>query len=104
MGSGNTIIIGSQGIQTITNQKDDIEGLIAAVGKLGFQQQELDQLRQAVIEDKTSGKSPDLSDGKTGKWFVEALKKAGKGVVKGGIDVVSTVIVKAMKAYTDGAP
>jgi len=104
MGSGNTIIIGSQGIQTITNQKDDIEGLISAVGKLGFQQQELDQLRQSVIDDKAAGKQPDLSEGKTGKWFVEALKKAGKGVVKGGIDVVSTVIVKAMKAYTDGAP
>lgn len=104
MGSGNTIIIGSQGIQAITNQKDDIEGLIAAVGKLGFQQKELDQLRQAVIEDKADGKTPDLTEGKTGKWFVEALKKAGKGVVKGGVDVVSTVIVKAMKAYTDGSP
>lgn len=101
-GDGNTIIIGSQGIQAITNQKDDIEGLIAAVGKLGFQQPELDELRQAVLEDKTNGKTPDVAEGKTGKWFAKAVKEAGKGVVKAGVDVVSTVIVKAMKAYTTG--
>jgi hypothetical protein len=103
-GNSNTIIIGSQGIHAITNQKDDIEGLIAAVGKLGFQQHELDELRQAVIADQSDGKKPDVAEGKTGKWFTDALKMAGKGVVKGTVDVVSTVIVKAMKAYTDGTP
>lgn len=102
-GDSNTIIIGSQGIQTITNQKDDIEGLIAAVGKLGFQQPELEELKNAVLEDKTSGKTPDVTKGKTGKWFAKAVKEAGKGVVKTGVDVVSTVIVKALKAYTTGA-
>lgn len=104
LGSGNTIIIGSHGVQTITNEKDDIEGLIAAVGKLGFEQQELNELRQAVLEDKTAGKTPDVAEGKTGQWFTKALKDAGKGVIKAGVDVVSTVIVKALKAYTTGGP
>jgi hypothetical protein len=102
-GNSNTIIIGSHGIQSITNQKDDIAGLIAAVGKLGFPQQELDELEHAVLEDKSEGKTPDVVEGKTGKWFAKALKEAGKGVVKTGVDVVSSVIVKALKGYT-GSP
>jgi len=34
----------------------------------------------------------------------KTLTEAGKGVVKAGIDVVSSVIVKAIKAYTTGEP
>jgi len=102
-GNSNTIIIASQGIQTITNRKDDIEGLIAAVGKLGFTQRDLEDFKQAVLEDRSEGKTPDVSEGKTGKWFIKALKETGKGVMKTGVDVVSSVIVKALKAYT-GTP
>jgi hypothetical protein len=103
-GDGNTIIIGSQNVQAITNQKDDIEGLIGAIGQLGFQQAQLTELREAVAEDQAAGKVPDVSEGKTGTWFGKALKEAGKGVVKAGVDVVSAVIVKALKAYTIGTP
>jgi AbiTii len=103
-GTGNTIIIGSQNIQTITNEKDDLEGLLTLVGRLGFQQGELDGLRQAILEDKAQGKTPDVAEGATGKWYTKALKEAGKGVVKTGIDVVSSVLVKAVKAYTTGEP
>jgi len=60
--------------------------------------------RQAVLEDKAQGKTADVTEGATGKWYTKALKEAGKGVVKAGIDVVSSVIVKAIKAYTTGAP
>lgn len=101
-GTGNTIFIGSHSIQAITNQKDDIGGLIEVVGKLGFQQQELDNLKNAVLEDEGNGKTPDVTEGETGKWFSRAVKEAGKGVVKAGVDVVSSVIVKAIKAYTTG--
>jgi hypothetical protein len=101
-GTGNTIIIGSHSIQAITNQKDDIEGLIQAIGRLGFQQNDLDDLRQAVLQDKSQGKMPDVAEGETGKWFSRAVKEAGKGAVKAGVDVVSSVIVKAIKAYTTG--
>ena len=101
-GTGNTIIIGSQAFQSVTNEKDDVEGLIAVVGKLGFQQRELEALRTAVLEDKSQGKAPDVTEGQTGKWYSKALKEAGQGAVKAGIDVVSSVIVKAIKAYTTG--
>jgi hypothetical protein len=99
-GDGNTIIIHPQGqVQTITNQKDDLEALIRTVAELGFEKPALDELKQAVLEDKGRGKVPDVTDGKTGKWFAKALKSAGKEVVKAGVDIVSSVIVKAMKAY-----
>jgi hypothetical protein len=101
-GSGNTIIIGSHSFQAINNQKDDIEGLIAAIGQLGFQQPMLLELREAVEQDQQTGKEPNVAEGKTGEWFGKALKEAGKGIVKAGVDVVSTVIVKALKAYTTG--
>jgi hypothetical protein len=99
-GTGHTIIIGSHHIQAVTNQKDDIEGLLSEVAKLGFQQAELDELRKAVIEDKSKGRTPDVTEGETTKWYTKALKEAGKGVVKAGVDVVSSVIVKALGHYT----
>jgi hypothetical protein len=102
-GSGNTVIIGSHTFQAVTNEKDDLDGLLAAVGRLGFQQGELEALKQAVIEDKSQGKTPDVTEGATGKWYTKALKEAGKGA-KAGIDVVSSVVVKAIKAYTTGEP
>ena len=100
---GGTIIVGSQHFQ-VTNQKEDIDGLIGVVAQLGFQQGELEGLRQAILEDKSHGNTPDVTEGATGKWYTKALKEAGKGVVKAGIDVVSSVIVKAVKAYTTGEP
>jgi hypothetical protein len=103
-GSGNTIIVGSHSFQSINNQKDDIEGLVAAIGQLGFQQPMLLELREAVQQDQKAGKEPNVADGKTGKWFGKALKEAGRGIVKTGVDIVSTVIVKALKAYTTGTP
>jgi len=100
-GDGNTIIIHPQGqVQTITNQKDDLEALIRTVTELGFEKPALDELKQAILEDKREGRVPDLADGWTGKWFTKALKSAGKEVVKASVDIVSSVIVKAMKAYT----
>jgi hypothetical protein len=102
-GSGNTIIVGSHHIQAVTNQKEDIEGLIQTIAKLGYEQKELEELRKAVTEDKAQGKTPDVADGETGKWYTKALKEAGKSVVKASVDVVSTTIVKAMQAYT-GTP
>jgi hypothetical protein len=94
-----TVIIGSQHFQ-VNNQKEDIDGLIAEIAKLGFTQSELHELRQAVLEDKSQGKTPDVTDGKTGHWFAKALKEAGKEVVKAGVEVVSATIVKAIQAYT----
>jgi hypothetical protein len=97
-GSGNTIIIGSHSFQ-VNNQQGDIEGLIQVIASLGFQQAELDSLRKAVIEDEASGKIPDVADGETGRWYTKALKEAGKGVVKVGVDIVAATIVQAVKGY-----
>jgi len=102
-GSGNTIIIGSHHIQTITNQKDDLDGLIQEVAKLGYQQKELDELRQAVLEDKADGNTPDITEGKTEKWFTKAIKEAGKGAVKVGVDVVASAITRAIEQYAKGS-
>jgi hypothetical protein len=100
--TGGTVIVGSQNFQ-VTNQKEDIEGLLQEVKKLGFEQAELENLRKEVLEDRSKGKTPDVTEGETGKWFTRAVKGAGRGVVKAGVDVVSSVIVKAIQAYTGGA-
>jgi hypothetical protein len=73
------------------------------IKKLGFEQTELEGLRTAVLEDRSKGRVPDVTEGETGKWFTKAVKEAGKGVVKAGVDVVSSIIVKAIQAYTGGA-
>ena len=91
--------VGGSNIQ-VNNQKDDIEGLLKEVAKLGYEQKELEELRLAVTEDKSKSETPTVTDGETGKWFTRALKEAGKGVVKAGVDVVSSVIVKALGHYT----
>lgn len=101
-GAGNTIIIGSHSFQAITNQKDDIEGLIREIGKLGYQENELAVLRRAILEDQAKGQVPDITTGKTSEWFAKALKGAGRGAVKVGVDIASAVIVKAIEAYTKG--
>lgn len=97
--TGGTVIVGSTNIQ-VNNQRDDIEGLLKEVAKLGYEQAELEELRQAVIEDKSKNQTPVVTDGKTGKWFVKALKKVGKGAADFGVDVVTKTIVEALKHYT----
>lgn len=85
---GGTVIVGGNNIQ-VNNKQGDIEGLLKEVAKLGYDQKELDELRQAVIEDKNKNETPTVTDGETGKWYVNALKKVGKGAVKVGADVAT---------------
>jgi hypothetical protein len=98
---GGTVIVGGNNIQ-VNNKQGDIEGLLKEVAKLGYDQKELDELRQAVIEDKNKNETPTVTDGETGKWYVNALKKVGKGAVKVGVDVATSVIVKALDHYMNG--
>jgi hypothetical protein len=97
--SGTMIVSGSTNIQ-INNQQGDIEGLLKEIAKLGYDKDELEELRRAVIEDKNKGEKPNITDGETSKWYLKALKKVGKGVVDGGIDVVSKVISESLKNYS----
>jgi hypothetical protein len=98
---GGTAIVGSTNIQ-VNNQQGDIEGLLKEVAKLGYEKAELDELRQAVIDDKSKNETPTVTDGETGKWYVNSLKKVGKGAVKVGVDVATSVIVKALEHYANG--
>lgn len=97
-----TVVVGSSNIQ-VNNQQGDIEGLLAQVAKLGYQEAELEELRLAVIEDNNKNETPTVTDGETGKWFTKALKKVGKGAVDLGVDVVTGVIVKALDHYVKGS-
>ncbi len=99
--TGGTAIFGSSNIQ-VNNQKDDIEGLLKEVAKLGYQEKELEKLRQAVLDDKSKNETPTVTNGETGKWYINALKKVGKGAVKVGVDVATSVIVKALEHYAKG--
>jgi hypothetical protein len=98
---GGTVIVGSQHIQ-VSNQTGDIEGLLAEVAKLGFDQGELAELKQAVLEDKGKGETPSVTDGETSKWYVKALKTLGKGARDVGVDVATKVIVESLKHFSGG--
>ena len=91
---GGTVVIGSTNVQ-VNNKQGDIGGLLAEVGKLGYGEEELEELRKAVEADA----KPDVTEGETSKWYTNALKKAGKGAIKVGTDVVSNVIIKALEHY-----
>ena len=91
---GGTVVIGGANVH-VNNKEGDIVGLLDEVGKLGYDKEELEELRKAVEADT----KPNVTDGETSKWYLNALKKAGKGAIKVGTDVVSNVIIKAMERY-----
>lgn len=97
-GGTNNFFIGNQAVQ-ITNQQGDLNGLIEEVKKLGYEQKDLDELRQAVQDDENDGKKPDGSEGKTAGWFGKAVKEASKGVVKVGVDLAAKTISEALTKY-----
>jgi len=98
---GGTVIVGSTNIQ-VNNQKDDIDGLLTEVAKLGYEKAELEELRRAVLEDKAKGEKPTITEGETSKFFMKALKKVGKGVVDASVDIVAKVISESLKNYNGG--
>jgi AbiTii len=95
-GGNNTF--GVHNIQ-VNNQKDDLEGLIAEFAKIGIEKPMLDDLRKAVVEDQKEGKKPNIGEGKTQHWFLNACKEGGKAVVKTGVDLLASTAVKALQAY-----
>jgi AbiTii len=95
---GGTVIVGGSNIQ-VNNQQGDIEGLLKEVAKLGYDKAELEELRQAVIEDKSKGENPTITEGATSKWYLKALKKVGTGVRDAGVDIISKVLSESLKNY-----
>lgn len=104
LGGTNTLVLGSAGAQTVnvSNDAGDFESLATVIRALGYSDSDVSALKAAVLEDQSGGKQPRVDEGKTSHWFSQALKKAGKGLVKGGVDVTAAVIVKALEAYTKG--
>jgi hypothetical protein len=96
--NGGTVFFGTANIH-VNNNQGDIEGLLNEVAKLGYDKIELEELRQAVLEDKSKNQTPTITEGETSKWYLKALKKAGKGVVDAGVDIVSKVISESLKNY-----
>jgi hypothetical protein len=70
-------VLGNQNIQ-VNNQQGDIEGLLQEVANLGYGHNELEELRQAVLEDKSKDEIPSVTEGATGKWYTSALKRLAK--------------------------
>lgn len=100
-GSGNTVVMGSQSTQTVTvsNAKGDLDSLIKVLQDLGLSKSDLTELRSAISADEKAGKTPVISDGKTGRWFTGLLGRAGKGAVNVSVDLLSSTVVKALAAY-----
>jgi hypothetical protein len=96
-----TIVLGNQNIQ-VNNQKDDIDGLLKEVAKLGYKTKVLEELRQAVADDASKGEIPSITDSQTGKWYTNALKKIGKGAVDVTVEVATGVIIKALEHFAKG--
>ncbi len=96
--SGGTNVIGSTNVQ-VNNQQGDIDGLLKEVGKLGYDKAELEELRQAVLEDKSKGEKPTITEGATSKWYLKALKKVGTGIRDAGVDIISKVLSESLKNY-----
>jgi len=101
LGSHNTVVVGSQNVQ-VNNQQGDIEGLVREIANLGYPQKDFDELRTAVQEDKAEGKTPDITEGKTSKWFLNAVRTAGKGALKVGTDVATKVITESLERFVKG--
>jgi hypothetical protein len=91
---GGTVIFGGTNVQ-VNNRPGDVNGLLHEVGKLGYDKADLEELRKAVLADK----KPSITDGETRKWYMEAVKKIGKGTVKVGADIATNVIIKAIEHY-----
>lgn len=102
--SNATIIIGDHNTQiNISNTKGDMSGLLSELEeKAGISKSDLARLQTAIEQDAKDGKAPDVTEGKTSRWYLETLKKAGKGVYKTGVDVVSQVTIRAMEHYANG--
>jgi hypothetical protein len=90
-GNNNTLVIGSGNVTsvTVTNTKDDIDGLVNAIQALGVTAPELEELKTAVLADEDKLTTPSVSQGETRNWFAKTLEKAGKGVYKATVDVVA---------------
>lgn len=84
----------------VNNEKGDVDGLLREVAKLGFDQGELEELKQAVLADKSQGEPPTITEGETSKWYMKYLKAAGKGAKDFTADVLTKLMVEGLKNFS----
>jgi hypothetical protein len=97
--TGGTIVIGSENVQ-VNNKQGDIDGLLGEVAKLGFDEQELADLRRAVEVDQHRGDAPSITEGETGAWYKKYLNAALKGTKDFAADMLTKITVEALKNFT----
>jgi hypothetical protein len=80
-----------------TVQVGDVGSLRGTLAALGVDHQELDQLEADIAADKVD--EPKTVGKRTLSWVARNAKAAGKGAVKIGADVATTVMTEAIKRY-----
>ncbi len=84
---------------TVNNNQGDVDGLLKVIAEIGIPKPDLERLKLAIKEDEAAGKTPDVADGNTGKWYSGVVSRAAKGTLKVGAEIVSSVAAKALEAY-----
>jgi len=103
-GSNTTIIVGNNNRQSVQalNMAGDLEQLAAKMKEVGLPEDEITALGVAIQKDQTANGGQSF-EGDTGRWYSGLLARSAKGTLNVGVDVVTTVIAKALVAYM-GAP
>jgi hypothetical protein len=94
------IIVGHSAAQNINQviRQNDWEGLVYVLQQSGLPDTEIASLKKAIDSDRANG-APTAFDGETGRWYTGLLAKVGKGTVKIGTSVVTSVISAALLQY-----
>lgn len=103
-GDHTTLVVGTDNVQTVVAhvERGDEGGLLAELKKLGLGDAEMGSLATAIAADRKAGQLAPF-EGQTGAWYIELLRKAGKGLLSVGTDVVTGVVSKLLGQYL-GAP
>jgi hypothetical protein len=99
-GDNATLIFGDANQQHVRNEikQNDIDSLHHALKAAGVEEIDLAELKAAVEDDdRMLGKAS--FGGETGKWYMALLSKAAKGGYKIGVDIVGSVVSRALSAY-----
>ncbi len=104
--SGRDTIIGTgNATMTVENTeisivRNDFESLAAALGKHKVSQEDIDQLKDAVTDDKDALEHQDKSFGKNvGQWFSNMCMKAGSTAWRISEGAAAGLLGNALKAY-----
>lgn len=83
-------------VQSVT--MGDWESLRIALEKAGLPSEEITALKSAVDEDQKQLGKPAM-DGATGRWYTGLLGKIGRGTLKVGLNIGTSVVGTALGHY-----